>query len=545
MQVFLSLIVGSFLLQSFAASASLQTVHQDDGSNGQMTIPDKHQPDEEGIKTKLAEEPVNTGKETQPPPSNPIESKQSADENEVSAPVVTDSNPVTIPPVLKKESFRHCIKTSTGNTFKWCLIEKRPEGCPPQSYDTLNALFKGHFCSGGGGDSAVAKPEQVTTTNPTAANHHFMQFIKTFESFLGNAIGLTLDEVKKLDSFETQMVDIMNELHKIRENITQELLSENQDAAGTKADEPKNVNEQEKQASPLHFRSLGTQSNQSNHEEKVEEPMPNHKRPHPWVDNPFDLETETKVLDELNIIKKADEPQNVKRSIELMIEPLNARADVTKNVTSLEKVEQETPDKRFQDYSSDNQSNQSNHEEKVEEPMATHPIVPPLDKPKNQTIVEETETKVHDETKAVPINDPSKPISASDPRPSSTSIDAQIDTKNGLEEGQQKQENTSTPDQRQQEFKSDISKSLVTQSNQSNHEEKVEDPMTNLTKVPINDPSKPISESDPKPSSAIDAQINTKSGLEEGQQDVDVMTDNLGQVAGRENKKDVQEIHSA
>merc|ERR1719300_2201046 len=278
----------------------------------------------------------------------------------------------------------------------------------------------------------------------------------------------------------------MNELHKIRENITQELLSENQDAAGTKADEPKNVTSLEKveQETPDKryqdyssvFRSLGTQSNQSNHEEKVEEPMPNHKRPHPWVDNPFDLETETKVLDELNIIKKADEPKNVKRDIELMIEPLDARADVTKNVTSLEKVEQETPDKRFQDYSSDNQSNQSNHEEKVEEPMATHSIVPPLDKPKNQTIVEETETKVHDETKAVPINDPSKPISASDPRPSSTSINAQIDTKNGLEEGQQKQENTSTPDQRQQEFKSDISKSLVTQSNQSNHEEKVEDP---------------------------------------------------------------------
>jgi len=413
MQVFLSLIVGSFLLQSFAASASLQTVHQDDGSNVQMTTTDKHQPDEEGIKE---EELVNTGKETQPTPSNPLESEQSADETEVSAPVVTDSDPVTIPPVLKKESFRHCIETSTGNTFKWCLIEERPEGCPPQSYDTLNALFKGHFCPGGGGDSAVAKPEQVATTNPTA-NHHFMQFTKTFESFLGYVIGMTLDEVKKLDSFETRMVDIMNEFHKIRENITQELLSENQDAAGTKADEPKNVNEQENTgASPFLTRSLGTQSNQSNHEEKVAEPMANHKRPHPWVDNPFDLETETKVLDEFNTIKKAE-------------------------------------------------SNQSNHEEKVEEAMATHPIVPPLDKPKKQTIVEETETKVHDETKAVPINDPSKPLSESDPKPSST-IDAQIDTKNGLEEGHQ-------------------------------------------------------------------------------EQDVDVMTDNLGQVAGRENKKDVQEIHSA
>jgi len=421
MQVFRSLIVVSYLLLSYAACASLlETVHQEDGLNVQTTIPDNHQPDliPGGIKAKLAEESANTGKEAQSPPTNPPESKQSADETEVSGPVVTDSKSVTIPPVLRKDSFRHCIETSTGKTFKWCLIEKRPDGCPLKSYDTLNALFKGHFCSGGG-DSAVKKTEQATTTNPTD-NHHLIQFMKTFESFLGNVIGMTLDEVKKLESFETRMVDMMREFHKIRENVTQELLSENKDGE-TKAGEPKNVkpsldikigtldgrvdeskNEKKDNTGSKRF---GTQSNQSSNEEKVEEPMG-------------------------------------------------------------------TPDQRLQKINSDisrrvgTQLNQSNHEGKVEEPnpVESRPTVA-LDKPKNQTLVE-TETNVHEETEAVPIDGPGKLISASDTK-SLNAINAQIDTKNGLEVGQQEQD--------------------------------------------------------------VD----------------DVMTDTLGQVAGRENKKDALQIHSA
>ena len=42
-----------------------------------------------------------------------------------------------------------------GGQFKWCLMKSKPEKCPQESFDTLEKLFKGHFCDSDIAENAI------------------------------------------------------------------------------------------------------------------------------------------------------------------------------------------------------------------------------------------------------------------------------------------------------------------------------------------------------------------------------------------------------